>query len=161
MGEGPDEEDPFGYREDENQELRASVQQIDTLAAAIVGAIDAELPALAEAERARVGPEDLEHLDRVLDERAPLPHALVERNAAQLLLRIRDDSTEPAAEHVRSVLAEAVRVRLVARRIPGSRWAVGGGCGVHIEGEDVVAVGCGMGHVPRLSRRFLHFFSEE
>jgi hypothetical protein len=161
MGGGPNEDDPFGDRHDENQELRASVQQIDMLAAAIVGAIEAELPALAEMERTRLESEDRAHLDRLLSERAPLPHALVERNAAQLLLRMRDGSSEPAADFVRSVLAEAVRVSLVARRIPGSRWAVGGGCGVHIEGEDPVAVGCGMGHVPRLSRRFLHFFSDQ
>jgi hypothetical protein len=46
-------------------------------------------------------------------------------------------------------------------RIPGSRWASGGGCGISIEGDTSdgrFAVACGMGHVPERSARFLYWF---
>ena len=142
-------------------EIRASVRQIDILAAAIVGAIEEELPALAKAEQARLDPADREHLDRSLRDGIPLPHALLERCAAQLLVAARSSASDLPPEYVRNLLAQAVRVRLVARAIPGSRWARGGGCGVQIEGEEPSMAACGMGHVPRLSRRFLHFFSEQ
>ena len=46
-------------------------------------------------------------------------------------------------------------------RVPGSKWAVSGGCGTTIEGEPRnMMVACGMGHVPVKSRRFLHFFTK-
>lgn len=57
-------------------------------------------------------------------------------------------------------LADAARARYSARRIPGSKWANASGCGETIEGEeDNIAFGCGMGHVPRRSQRFLYLFT--
>ena len=56
--------------------------------------------------------------------------------------------------------ATEVRERLVKKAPVGGRWAVSQGCGTHVEGaEDNMAIGCGMGHVPEKSRRFLYFFS--
>jgi hypothetical protein len=56
-------------------------------------------------------------------------------------------------------LAERARDRIVEERVPGSRWARSGGCGMVIEGEDVQAMmACGMGHVPERSMRFLYFY---
>lgn len=47
-----------------------------------------------------------------------------------------------------------------AHRVPGSHWAVSGGCGVMIEGvEDQAMMACGMGHTPERAQRFLHFFA--
>src|SRR4029078_8781974 len=49
---------------------------------------------------------------------------------------------------------------------PGSHWANASGCGpatVENEKEDsdeIVAYGCGMGHVPAKSSRFLYFFAK-
>jgi len=59
-------------------------------------------------------------------------------------------------------LAELVRERLVRSRPPeGALWAYAGGCGVRVEGDlQPVAIGCGMGHVPERSRRFLSFLGD-
>jgi len=56
-------------------------------------------------------------------------------------------------------LAEAMRESL-REPVPGSRWAHSGGCGTRVEGAPLVAIGCGMGHVPEKSRRFLYFFAK-
>ncbi|KYF86751.1 hypothetical protein BE17_15295 [Sorangium cellulosum] len=64
----------------------------------------------------------------------------------------------------RSVAARAagVRARLVKQPPAGAHWASSSGCGTTIEGvEENGVVGCGMGHVPEKSRRFLYFFSVE
>ncbi|HTN86455.1 MAG TPA: hypothetical protein VL242_22300 [Sorangium sp.] len=64
----------------------------------------------------------------------------------------------------RSVAARAagVRARLVKQPPAGAHWASSSGCGTTIEGvEESGAIGCGMGHVPEKSRRFLYFFSVE
>ena len=42
----------------------------------------------------------------------------------------------------------------------GSRWASSWGCGTNIEGEEPEAIGCGMGHVPGKSARFLYLFAK-
>jgi hypothetical protein len=58
--------------------------------------------------------------------------------------------------------AAGVRARLVKQRPPGAHWARSSGCGTRIEGvNDNVMIGCGMGHVPAKSERFLYFFSIE
>ena len=57
---------------------------------------------------------------------------------------------------------DAANVRHTLKDQPprGTHWAVSSGCGTRIEGvTDNVAFGCGMGHVPAKSRRFLYFFS--
>jgi hypothetical protein len=59
------------------------------------------------------------------------------------------------------LLADAARAAYSQQRIPGSKWAVSSGCGTIVEGDETdVAFGCGMGHVPRKSERFLYFFSK-
>jgi hypothetical protein len=56
--------------------------------------------------------------------------------------------------------AASVRLRLKDRAPSGTHWAVSSGCGTRVEGvTDNVVFGCGMGHVPAKSRRFLYFFS--
>jgi hypothetical protein len=71
--------------------------------------------------------------------------------------------------------AAYVRNRWVAKKVPGSHWASSGGCGVDIEEDPpppdtscgpecarprvVRAVGCGMGHVPAIARRFLYLYT--
>lgn len=57
-------------------------------------------------------------------------------------------------------VAAAATARLKGQRVRGSKWAIGGGCGVSVEGEnDDVGIACGMGHTPELSRRFLYWFT--
>jgi len=56
--------------------------------------------------------------------------------------------------------AANVRLRLKDHAPSGTHWAVSSGCGTRVEGvTDNVMFGCGMGHVPAKSRRFLYFFS--
>ena len=44
--------------------------------------------------------------------------------------------------------------------MPGSHWAHASGCATTIEGiRNTAMIGCGMGHVPDKSRRFLYFFT--
>jgi hypothetical protein len=62
-----------------------------------------------------------------------------------------------------AVLLAAIDRALIHRRIAGSRWATSSGCGERMEdpepGEPVLAMKCGMGHVPEMSRRFLRFLT--
>jgi len=69
-------------------------------------------------------------------------------------------------------IADAARFVLCRRRVPGSRWSNASGCGDHPELEPdeqrrvdeegkVLIFGCGMGHVPEKSRRFLDFLSRD
>lgn len=59
-------------------------------------------------------------------------------------------------------LAELTRERLLRTQPPaGARWARSAGCGTRIEGaKEHWAVGCGMGHVPERSQRFLTWLSD-
>jgi hypothetical protein len=80
--------------------------------------------------------------------------------------------------------ADVVKERLVKRPPDGAHWATSSGCGVKVEDtpeeiaekerrraearkrgvflfDRIVAVGCGMGHTPEKSRRFLHFFARD
>jgi hypothetical protein len=58
--------------------------------------------------------------------------------------------------------AADVRTRLKDGPPAGAHWARSSGCGVRVEGvSDNAVFGCGMGHVPDKSRRFLYFFSRD
>lgn len=64
------------------------------------------------------------------------------------------------------VRAAAARVERAVRDQPppGSHWAHASGCGPatveNMKDEEAMAVGCGMGHVPSKSSRFLYFFAK-
>ncbi len=59
-------------------------------------------------------------------------------------------------------LAAAARANVVKKPPAGARWASSAGCGVEVEGapDDGMVVGCGMGHVPQKSQRFLYLFAK-
>jgi hypothetical protein len=59
-----------------------------------------------------------------------------------------------------ATLAGEVRARLKDKPPPGTKWARHSGCGVDVEGEPPMLVGCGMGSVPKKAQRFLYFFSK-
>lgn len=66
------------------------------------------------------------------------------------------------AGRVTERLADVARARFRDEPIPGSRWARSTGCGLRVEGAtDNVAIGCGMGHTPRRSVRFLYFYEKK
>jgi hypothetical protein len=59
-----------------------------------------------------------------------------------------------------AALAGASASRLRQAAPEGASWAISTGCGIQIEGEDGNrAMACGMGHVPEISARFLHFMT--
>jgi hypothetical protein len=68
----------------------------------------------------------------------------------------------------RDIPAAAARVVRAVRQQPpaGSHWARASGCGpatvenMKDDSNEIVAIGCGMGHVPEKSSRFLYFFAK-
>ena len=101
----------------------------------------------------------LAELDRALAAGSPAP-ALADRATAHVLAAELGRKKPVAAWH--RAIAEGASARLQQRRIPGSHWASSAGCGTDIEGwsgDDGHVIGCGMGHIPPRSRRFLHFFA--
>ena len=110
-------------------------------------------------EAARLGRSELE--PRVADD------------AAAIVLRSADASTNEG-RHLLARLADGARFRLRTGPPFGATWARSGGCGSEneaipddhpaagIEPELLpqLAISCGMGHVPEVSRRFLDFWGE-
>jgi hypothetical protein len=84
--------------------------------------------------------------------------ALSDRRIA-LLTGLVQGALGPAGPHA-AVLAAEVRKQLKDRPPLGAKWAKGAGCGLQVEGEPPMAIGCGMGHVPRKAQRFLYFFTD-
>ncbi len=147
--------------------------------------IDARIARLAELVRTTADPRMVERLASL--ERSALPHALSEElrvttedfatarvdlaaaAAATLFFWGNLEALDPDNEWLRenrqktasASLAGATRDRLTRTRPPrGARWARSHGCGTRIEGElERHAIGCGMGHVPERSSRFLSFLT--
>lgn len=85
--------------------------------------------------------------------------AVTQRRIAAMAGLIRGALGE--ADKQAATLAAGVRSTLKVKPPPGARWAKSLGCGTEIEGEDLnMIVGCGMGHVPEKSQRFLYFFTK-
>jgi hypothetical protein len=86
---------------------------------------------------------------------------VVEQNIERIAVALRD-ALGPADPK----LAAKVRARLSEHEVPGSRWAIAGGCGMTFEHptkeeeENEVGVACGMGFVPEKSRRFLFLLAQ-
>jgi hypothetical protein len=126
---------------------------IDDAASPAVRALDAKLPYAREVPR----------LDGSRwQERLATENSLAERRIATLAGLLaplgRPGSTARQAEEVRA--------RLVAHRIPGSHWANASGCGTDVEEDpededgEREMIGCGMGHVPEKSARFLYLYAQ-
>ena len=83
---------------------------------------------------------------------------LVARGAAWLA-RSRGDEAG-----VQKLLAASARQRHLRLPVPGSLWGVSTGCGAMVEDpehpEQILAMPCGMGHVPERSRRFVRFYTD-
>lgn len=84
---------------------------------------------------------------------------LARRGAAVLVVDGADAAPEPRAR-ARAALDEAAASAIVRARPAGAQWGRTAGCGVTIEGEPPAGVRCGMGRVPALSQRFLHFYAK-
>jgi hypothetical protein len=123
---------------------------------------------LAAAEALALAPRLKDELDMVMEDAVAPRLELAEAATATLLARIiaimgDDDWAYPRLRAaILPRLAELTRERLLRTRPPaGARWAHSGGCGVRIEGhKERHAIGCGMGHVPERSRRFLAWLGD-
>jgi len=111
-----------------------------------------------------------EELSIVLEQQVTPRLAVVAAAPATLLGRLRvveEGKGDWMAAELNGILtprlAELTRERFVRSKPPqGARWGWSGGCGSRIEGSRTnVAIGCGMGHVPERSRRFLSFLVED
>ena len=151
----------LGWEEREAWSERRIDTRIDRLAGALAEAIAGDLQTLsarADAARARLGASERSRLDQLLGSSARVPGELVRAAPAIVALAAR----RSADGVLYSRLAAVVREDLVECAIPGARWARSAGCGTYVEGlpdDDQVMVGCGMGHVPERSQRFVHFFA--
>jgi hypothetical protein len=111
--------------------------------------------------RARLGADTVARIDASL-RAGRIDPRLADRGAAHILAS-ELVLTQPVAAWHRWIAAGAT-ARLRRTRIAGSHWATSTGCGITIEDADPMAdqiiVGCGMGHSPPRSQRFLHFFAQ-
>jgi hypothetical protein len=114
-----------------------------------VRALDAKLP-----EYASKGRFDLKDDDAIVDKRIAKMSEMVRGALPAVPL----GEVHAAAAHV---------VRAVRNGPPtGSHWANASGCGpasvenMKEDSDEIVAYGCGMGHVPAKSSRFLYFFAK-
>lgn len=79
---------------------------------------------------------------------------------APALLALALASADEVRARLLGTLAEVVRRDVVKGQVPGAEWAQQSGCGTTYETRDQnIAIGCGMGHVPARSQRFLHFYT--
>jgi hypothetical protein len=70
------------------------------------------------------------------------------------------EDPEARRPQVLEALAAAAQKRVTGAPPAGAKWAKSSGCGVSVEGGPGVLVGCGMGYVPKISERFLWFFTQ-
>jgi len=118
----------------------------------------------ARQQEARLGPAQLLAVNSALAAARPDAAALDAGAAIAYLAALRAPGA--ARAQLLAALAKGARARLAERRVPGSRWAETFGCGSHIEWEEgeehnEVGIGCGMGHVPAKSARFLDFLADD
>jgi len=86
---------------------------------------------------------------------------LSETIAATAILRVQMEASHESRDFWKGRLNTIYRERLWDQAPTGARWAKHSGCGITIEGEARnVRIGCGMGHIPEGTRRFLVFYTE-
>jgi hypothetical protein len=134
-------------------------KRLDDVAAALHAAVaptrDATAARAALAEK-RLGPAEANAL-RATIAGGRLPESL--DRAAAIARQIAEDPSAPNP-HVLDALAAAAAARVKTKPPTGARWATDSGCHIRIEGERPrIGSMCGMGYVPRLSGRFLWFFT--
>ena len=104
--------------------------------------------------------------------RGAVPAAAQIDAGAALVMRAAVEAKGDLRATLIEALAQSVHARLKDHHTPaGVLWAKSTGCGTRVEyppkeadspfqGRNM-AVGCGMGHVPAKSQRFLHFYVDE
>lgn len=156
------------WEERERRDQAVIDQRIALLSRLIHGAIAPDAAAIARRAalaRARVSAEQRGRVELAMDA-GDVPTSVAALAPALLAERA---ASAPA---LRDVLRDLAIERWRRGRVPGSRWAIGGGCGVEVElteaeqrerdaaGRAQMMVACGMGHVPERSARFLDWYLE-
>lgn len=91
--------------------------------------------------------------------------AIVDRRIALVSKMVAEALPAPPVDNVRAAAARVVR-KVRTQPPAGSHWANASGCGpatvenMKDDSDEVVAYGCGMGHIPAKSSRFLYFFAK-
>jgi hypothetical protein len=126
--------------------------------------------------RKRLSAAERSQVDTFLAKDTWLPADLADRGAA--LIYDAAEARQISDTKATALLHGAVKARLVTEPPAGSHWALSQGCGVEVEETAaerkareelekqgqfgvMVSVGCGMGHTPEKSQRFLYFFAVE
>lgn len=161
-------DDDGGSRGDDKQELID--ERIHRLGELVVAAVEpGMIEGLVAAEARSLGASLQEELSLVIEQGLVPRMAIVEAAPATLLksaFPAREPDDDWTVLRNRGILtprlAELTRDRVVRSQPPaGARWARTAGCGTRVEGvRSNVRVGCGMGHVPERSQRFLSFLVE-
>ncbi len=114
---------------------------------------------LARQSSAKLSTTELAVIDSLL--LARLDTDLLDRGAARLRF-VASKKSRTVRGRVTTQLAEVGVTRHRQEPPGGAKWATSSGCGVCVEGDKGmgIAVLCGMGFVPELSRRFLYFFTD-
>lgn len=155
-------------RRDEMAEEKIDARIASLSAMIETAAAPATVQRLAAAEALALAPRLKDELDMVLEDavapRLELAEAATATLLAQILAPDGDDRWHlpRLRAAIQPRLADLTRERLLRTRPPaGARWATSGGCGVRVEGaKERHAIGCGMGHVPERSRRFLAWLGD-
>ncbi len=141
---------------------RSASNRIARLAEAIRAAVApdrAAIEALAAAAEVGLSPEERLALLAMAEGKAEIDAVLADRGAA-VLRRLMDEAPARRTRVLPALYAAAVR-RFRYEPPPGAKWAQNHGCGNVVEGVDTGRVtGCGMGYIPKASRRFLWFFTD-
>jgi hypothetical protein len=91
--------------------------------------------------------------------------AIVDKRIASVAKMVQGALPPVAAGDLNAAAARAIRA--VREQPPtGSHWANASGCGpasvenMKDDSDEIVSIGCGMGHIPAKSSRFLYFFAK-
>lgn len=91
--------------------------------------------------------------------------AIVDKRIALVSKMIGNALPAPPVDSVRAAAARVVR-KVREQPPTGSHWANASGCGpatvenMKDDSDEIVGYGCGMGHIPAKSSRFLYFFAK-
>ncbi len=136
-------------------------ERLDTVAAALREAVAPSREALvarAALAESRLGPDETKALRAAAASDKPPQAESLERGAA--IVRAVAEDPDARRPKILEALAAAAASRATGAAPVGAKWANSSGCGVNIEDEEPVRVGCGMGRVPKLSQRFLWLFTQ-
>jgi hypothetical protein len=145
-----------------------TVAALEPLTLAVAGALARQaggVDELARRAHARLADDHKQQLAEWLGGGGPPSSELIVRAAACVRCRAAD-LPDNRRGLVLASLNAAIERELVQRRVPGTKWAQGHGCGHDVENPDTAeergngGIECGRGHVPAPCRRFLLFYTK-